>query len=121
MSDLWHIPEGCNQKDLLALNMARSMSLQLGLQLGTDINGRYVIQKQIGIGGSSIVYAANDRRQHRMVAFKMFHPVLIEQRDAHRSIHSRSQDFNAAQAPQHCQGSRYRRLLRTDDVGDGID
>ncbi len=82
MSDLWHIPEGSDQDDAVASNLARAMSLQAGLKRGTNINDRYLIQEQIGMGGSSIVYAADDRLQQRTVAIKMIHPALVEQRRA---------------------------------------
>ena len=42
--------------------------------IGRTISGRYVVQKQVGMGGMAIVYRAFDKKTNRVVAIKMLRP-----------------------------------------------
>ena len=42
--------------------------------IGRTISGRYVVQKQVGMGGMAIVYRAFDKKTNRVVAIKVLRP-----------------------------------------------
>ena len=46
--------------------------------LNAALEGRYVIERELGRGGMATVYLANDLRLPRKVAVKVLHPVLAE-------------------------------------------
>ena len=45
-------------------------------QVGNLLQGRYVIERELGRGGMATVYLAQDRQLHRPVALKLLHPEL---------------------------------------------
>ncbi|MDO5080072.1 Stk1 family PASTA domain-containing Ser/Thr kinase [Buchananella hordeovulneris] len=49
--------------------------------LGTLVDGRYLVQQRIDIGGMSTVYRALDRRLDRLVALKILHPTYAQTPD----------------------------------------
>jgi serine/threonine protein kinase len=44
--------------------------------LATALEGRYVIEREIGSGGTAVVFRARDLRHHRLVAIKVLRPEL---------------------------------------------
>ncbi|HRI53097.1 MAG TPA: serine/threonine-protein kinase, partial [Pseudomonadota bacterium] len=44
------------------------------LQLGTTLDGRFVLEEEAGRGGMAVVFRATDLREQRRVAVKMLHP-----------------------------------------------
>lgn len=51
---------------------------QIAEQLNRSLAGRYVVQREIGRGGTAIVYLAQDVRHDRLVAVKVLNPELGE-------------------------------------------
>lgn len=45
-------------------------------QLGTELAGRYLIERELGAGGMAIVCLAKDRQHDRRVALKVLRPEL---------------------------------------------
>src|SRR4051812_5443532 len=45
-------------------------------RLSTALEGRYVVEREIGAGGMATVYLAQDIRHGRRVAMKVLHPEL---------------------------------------------
>ena len=52
------------------------MSINQLDQIGTALAGRYTIERELGRGGMSTVYLADDLKHHRKVAIKVLKPEL---------------------------------------------
>ncbi len=50
------------------------MSVDAELEAG--LSGRYVLEREIGRGGTATVWLARDLKHDRPVAFKLLHPAL---------------------------------------------
>ena len=53
---------------------------------GTEL-GRYKIESELGAGGMSVVYRANDPKLQRTVAVKVMHDYLAQNKDAKTRFH----------------------------------
>ncbi|HEY4649451.1 MAG TPA: protein kinase [Gemmatimonadales bacterium] len=52
--------------------------LDSGDQLASALQGRYVLERELGRGGMALVYLAQDLRHDRQVALKVLHPELAQ-------------------------------------------
>jgi serine/threonine-protein kinase len=52
----------------------------LGARLSEALSDRYVVDREVGRGGMSTVYAARDVKHDRSVALKVLHPNLVSER-----------------------------------------
>jgi serine/threonine-protein kinase len=82
----------------------------VALQPGQTLGNRYEIKNVLGVGGMGVVYKANDRELHEIVAIKTLKPELI-QRDASALDRFKS-EIKLARRISH------RNVVRTHDLGE---
>lgn len=72
--------------------------------IGKKLDGRYLIESLIGVGGMANVYKGRDVRTGNQIAVKVLKEEFLDNEELVRRLQERIQSYLDFEPSQHCQG-----------------